>query len=98
MSEQPLQIQNDQILLGPSLTIREADAAYALLNEINPAQPWQLDVSALATVDTAGIQLLILLEKRLHQAGGALEWHQTPTLLNQALADLGLNLQGSAHV
>lgn len=97
MSEQTVQIQDDQIILGASLTIREAETAYGLLNEINPANPWQLDTSALVALDTAGIQLLLALDKRLRQAGGALEWREPPPLVTQALKDLGIPLPNAAH-
>lgn len=64
-----------QLLLDGDLTIYEVRAAREQLLALLPTQPvpWQLDLSGLAELDSAGVQLLLSLHKTLCANGHSAE-------------------------
>jgi len=88
-----------QVVLPESLTIPQIDSAYTGLLESfsTPSETIQIDASALESIDTSGLQSLLVLIQNAKQNGCQIEWISTTETLTQSAAKLGitqaLNLQ-----
>jgi anti-sigma B factor antagonist len=86
--------------LGGSLTIYEArDAHQALLAAASAATPgaWTLDIQALEELDSAGVQLLLALDKHLRRRGAELRLLQPGPAVRELLDLLRLQTLYPTH-
>lgn len=70
--------QNECCILridGPFTIYEAGDAKHRLLNELNLAPELDVDLSGVAEIDTAGIQLLLLLKREAGAQGKPLRFH-----------------------
>lgn len=86
-----------RVALAPRLQIREVEEAHrALVDSLNREGALQIDVSPLEAVDTAGVQLLLALQREGERRGLPVEFCGVSTALERALALLGLELRRSS--
>jgi anti-anti-sigma regulatory factor len=78
------------LVIGPSLSIREAGACRQQLHALLMAGGTLVDVSALESIDTAGLQLLLAAAATAARAGCTLRLVGGRQLLQRAAAELGL--------
>jgi anti-sigma B factor antagonist len=77
--------------LGASLEIRDVDEIRGrLLDALNGASGLEVDVGAVATTDTAGVQLLLALRAEAAHRGISLAFTGSSAALSRALSVLGL--------
>jgi anti-anti-sigma regulatory factor len=77
--------------LGPSLSIREVGACASRLKSMLAAGPTIVDASALETIDTAGIQLLLAAAASAQDQGFRLKLLSAVGVKNGAARSLGLS-------
>ncbi len=77
--------------LAASLQIQDVDAQFKILAQLlHERRPIVIDVSSLATVDTAGVQLLLAVRHEAARRGVQFGYRGESAALNQALGTLGL--------
>jgi anti-anti-sigma regulatory factor len=82
--------------LGASLSIHEAADCQLQLRSALAAGLTEIDVAALETIDTAGVQLLLVTARAAHAQGGRLCFSHAHKLLSGAADALGLRAAFSA--
>jgi anti-anti-sigma regulatory factor len=76
---------------GAALEIRDVEADHRLLaRALESGKPLSIDLKDIATVDAAGIQLLLALKQEGMRRGIPIEFHGHSTEVRRALALLGL--------
>lgn len=83
--------------LPESLNIAAAEAPYEQLSDSGYEQRIELDGSEVQLIDTAGIQLLLVLQKRIAHHGGAIVWNGVSDALRKSFDSIGLSGFLGAH-
>ena len=78
------------VVLPPDCRMAAQAALQAELAAALPGGAVVLDGSGVERVDTAALQLLVLLRRELDGRGGKLAWHGASEALNEAAGLLGL--------
>ena len=78
------------VRLPPDCRMAALAALQTELVAVLPSGTVTLDGSAAERVDTAALQLLVLLRRELDKRGGTLAWHGASDALNDAAGLLGL--------
>ncbi len=83
--------RSDEVVVLPEYcNMAQVENLHGLLSGAVRAGRLKIDASQVRTADTAGVQLLLAMQKRLAGEGGAIEWVGMSDLLRQAATDLGL--------
>jgi anti-anti-sigma regulatory factor len=78
-------------LIQSGIEIKDVEAVHKrLAAALDQAEPMQIDLSQIGSIDTAGVQLLLALRADAAARGVALEFAGESAALTQALALLGL--------
>ncbi|MBK8971171.1 MAG: STAS domain-containing protein [Hahellaceae bacterium] len=77
-------------VLPEQCNISAVENLYERLRDEQYAERIKLDGSHVTAADTAGVQLLVALQKRVAGHGGAIEWVAVSDALKRAATDLGL--------
>ena len=84
--------QTDDVLVLPeNYNIAQTEKLYELFSSTTGTGQVKIDGSQVVTVDTAGLQLLLAVQKRLGSHGGSIEWTGLSEALKKAAIDLGLS-------
>ena len=76
---------------GEALTIAQAvEFHQKLKTAMDEGSTIELDASGVEKVDTAGLQLVVGLQRELDKVGGKLVWKQPSDVVKQAAVTLGL--------
>ncbi|WP_020407297.1 STAS domain-containing protein [Hahella ganghwensis] len=78
------------ITLPASLTIANVEALHEQLQAPEYEKKVQFDASNVEVVDTAGLQLLLAVQRRLSANGGIIDWKAGSDALGQAIKAAGL--------
>jgi anti-anti-sigma regulatory factor len=81
---------DDVVVLPANCNIAQVEQLYELFSSAAGAGRVKIDASQVATADTAGLQLLLAVQKRLGGHGGSIEWIGLSDVLKKAAMDLGL--------
>jgi ABC-type transporter Mla MlaB component len=82
---------HDTVILDASLQIKDVEQAHRrLLAALGGASSVSVDVSPIDVIDTAGLQLLLALQRGAASGGVPVEFHGESAALSQALSILGL--------
>jgi len=87
---------NAELRLGGPLTIRTAEQAReALVQVVAERAPNAIDLAEIDDCDTAGVQILVAMEKSLTKAGKALRVIAMSGIVRETAAVIGVSLDGS---
>lgn len=83
---------SDTITLPESLTIHTIDSTYAELNQafLNTGDSIVLNAQAIETIDTSGLQALLMLIESAKKNQKNIEWQNANELLKTSAEKLGL--------
>ncbi|MEY2169484.1 MULTISPECIES: STAS domain-containing protein [unclassified Rhodanobacter] len=84
------QAAGEAVVLPPDCRMATLAALHTELVAALPGGAVELDGSQVERVDTAALQLLVLLRRALDGRGGALAWRGSSAALNDAAGLLGL--------
>jgi len=83
--------RSSSVRLAPGLEIKDVEQAHRLLLEaMGRGLPVTVDVNGVLGADTAGVQLLLCVQREAERRGIAIEFHGESTALAQVLTVLGL--------
>ena len=83
---------NESIMLPEELSIAEAVECYRfLISRMEQGGNIELDAGSLTRIDAASIQLLLVVQRALGEAGHTLRWRSVSPMLKESVALLGMS-------
>lgn len=78
-------------VLPDTINIAAVEGLYEQLSAEELEHGLALEAGAVQSIDTAGVQLLLALQKRLQNNGGEIDWLSVSPAITEAFESIGLN-------
>ncbi|BCN93014.1 hypothetical protein THMIRHAM_07990 [Thiomicrorhabdus immobilis] len=84
---------SETIQLPENLTIHHIEAHYNELNKLfnDAGDQISIEASAVETIDTSGLQALLVLVKTALENGKKISWQNTPEILTSSAKKIGID-------